>query len=212
MSYHGTRHGDRATQSLLPRLSSTRRINKDTSNNGSSNVSGIATTIKGLGTGEVDAAGWPKVLLGRRFSHIHTPIVDTAIRAIAVSNPKTLKQALSMVQEYFDECFPGAAALMDGTKFYKGRDRLKEAAFSLHQATERLYHCVLLVCTFYTPHVHNLGFQRTQDKRIDPRLTHVWPRETKRDRARFEKLKEAYARIGSGNRYHRTGGSAIRRV
>ena len=96
--------------------------------------------------------------------------MDTAIRAIAVSKPKTLKQALSMAQEYFDECFPGAAALMDGTKFYIGRDRLKEAAFLLHQATERLYHCVLLVCTFDTPHVHNLGFLRTQDKRIDPRL------------------------------------------
>src|SRR3546814_10025457 len=59
---------------------------------------------------------------------------------------------------------------------------------------ERLYHCVLLVCTFYTPHVHNLGFLRTQAERIDMRLVDAWPRERREDRARFEKLKEAYVK------------------
>src|SRR5690348_1417195 len=102
--------------------------------------------------------------------------------------PKTPKQALAMAREYFEEWYPSAAALKEGTDFYIGRGRFKEAAFSLHQCCERLYHCVLLVCTFYTPHVHNLGFLRTQAERIDPRLTYVWPRETRRDRARFEKL------------------------
>src|SRR3546814_6997320 len=70
----------------------------------------------------------------------------------------------------------------------------KESAFMLHQATERLYHCVLLVCTFYTPHVHNLGFLRTQAERIDMRIVDAWPRELKADRKQFEKLKEAYVK------------------
>jgi HEPN domain-containing protein len=70
----------------------------------------------------------------------------------------------------------------------------KDAAFLLHQATESYYHCVLLVCTFYTPHVHNLGFLRTQAERIDRRLFEVWPREAKRERAMFQKLKEAYVK------------------
>ncbi len=118
--------------------------------------------------------------------------------------PKTPEQALAMAQEYFDEWFPSAAALKEGADFYIGRERLKEAAFSLHQATERLYHCVLLVCTFYTPHVHNLGFLRTQAERIDPRLTYVWPRDTKRDRARFEKLKEAYVKARYSKHYRIT--------
>ncbi len=115
--------------------------------------------------------------------------------------PKTPTQALAMAQEYFEEWFPSAAALKEGTDFYIGRDRLKEAAFSLHQCTERLYHCVLLVCTFYTPHVHNLGFLRTQAERIDPRLTYVWPRELKKDRARFEKLKDAYVKARYSKHY-----------
>jgi predicted nucleotidyltransferase len=74
--------------------------------------------------------------------------------------PKTPEQALAMAREYFDEWLPSAAALQEGAAFYIGKGRLKEAAFSLHQATERYLHCILLVCTFYTPHVHNLGFLR----------------------------------------------------
>jgi predicted nucleotidyltransferase/HEPN domain-containing protein len=115
--------------------------------------------------------------------------------------PKTPQQALAMAQEYFDEWMPTAEyartlagySLKDGQKNY--------AAFNLHQATERLYHCVLLVCTFYTPHVHNLGFLRTQAERIDMRLVDVWPRELKADRKHFEKLKEAYVKARYSKHY-----------
>src|SRR3546814_17327020 len=71
----------------------------------------------------------------------------------------------------------------------------------MHQATERLYHTVLLVCTFYTPHVHNLGFLRTQAERIDMRLVDAWPRELKVDRKHFEKLKEAYVKARYSKHY-----------
>jgi predicted nucleotidyltransferase len=115
--------------------------------------------------------------------------------------PKTPSQALAMAKEYFDEWYPSAAALKDGSDFYIGKGRLKEAAFSLHQATERLYHCVLLVCTFYTPHVHNLAFLRTQAERIDRRLVHVWPSDTRGERAMFAKLKDAYVKARYSKHY-----------
>jgi predicted nucleotidyltransferase/HEPN domain-containing protein len=118
--------------------------------------------------------------------------------------PKTPDQALAMAREYFDEWLPSAQRRFDGACFHIGRGNLKDAAFDLHQATERYYHCVLLVCTFYTPHVHNLGFLRTQAERIDPRLIDVWPRETKADRARFEKLKEAYVKARYSKHYRIT--------
>jgi len=118
--------------------------------------------------------------------------------------PKTPQQALAMAQEYFAEWFPAA----------EGRDRLakyavqqglpKHAAFEYHQAVESLYHCILLVCTFYTPHVHNLGFLRTQAERIDPRLIDVWPRDTRAERSRFEKLKEAYVKARYSKHYRIT--------
>ncbi len=118
--------------------------------------------------------------------------------------PKTPAQALAMAQEYFDEWHPAAlrAHVNFGDDLRRGW--LKDAAFMLHQATERAYHCALLVCTFYTPHIHNLGFLRTQAERIDPRLIEVWPRETKGDRARFEKLKEAYVKARYSKHYRIT--------
>ncbi len=118
--------------------------------------------------------------------------------------PKTAGEALAMSQEYFDDWYSAALKRYEIAKFDISREFFKDAAFDLHQATERLYHCVLLVCTFYTPHVHNLGFLRTQAERIDRRLTYVWPRDTKKDRARFEKLKEAYVKARYSKHYRIT--------
>lgn len=115
--------------------------------------------------------------------------------------PKTPDQALAMAREYFDEWLPSASGNLDTARYVQREGRLKEAAFNLHQATERYYHCVLLVCTFYTPHVHNLGFLRTQAERLDPRLIDVWPRRTKNERAMFEKLKEAYVKARYSKHY-----------
>jgi len=118
--------------------------------------------------------------------------------------PKTPKQALAMAREYFEEWLPSAAGTLDTARYVQSQGRYNEAAFNLHQATERLYHCVLLVCTFYTPHVHNLGFLRTQAERIDRRLVDAWPRETKADRSRFEKLKDAYVKARYSRHYRIT--------
>jgi predicted nucleotidyltransferase/HEPN domain-containing protein len=120
---------------------------------------------------------------------------------LAEPKPKTPAQALAMAKEYFEEWFPAAAGMLETAKFSQEQGRLKDAAFLMHQSTERLYHCVLLVCTFYTPHVHNLGFLRTQAERLDRRLTYVWPTDTRRERAMFEKLKDAYVKARYSRHY-----------
>ncbi len=122
-------------------------------------------------------------------SELHTP------------RPKTPRQALAMAKEYWAKWYPSSDAFYASAKFLVERGNLSEAAFNLHQATERLYHCVLLVCTFYTPHVHNLAFLRTQAERIDQRLVHVWPRDTRKERAMFEKLKDAYVKARYSKHY-----------
>ncbi|MAF61899.1 MAG: nucleotidyltransferase [Blastomonas sp.] len=125
-------------------------------------------------------------------------------RALHTPKPKTPEQALAMAREYFDEWFPSAMG-RDKLAKYAVQERLfKHAAFEFHQTAESLYHCVLLVCTFYTPHVHNLGFLRTQAERIDMRLVDAWPRDTRIDRARFEKLKEAYVKARYSKHYRIT--------
>lgn len=115
--------------------------------------------------------------------------------------PKTPAEALAMAKEYFDEWFPSALKRFDIAKFDIQKGYSKDAAFDLHQATERLYHCVLLVTTFYTPHVHNLGFLRTQAERLDRRLQAIWPMSNRKERAMFEKLKDAYVKARYSKHY-----------
>lgn len=122
-------------------------------------------------------------------------------KELAEPKPKTPDQAVAMAREYFEEWFPAAKKRFDGAKFHLREGNLKDAAFDMHQVTERLYHCVLLVVTFYTPHVHNIGFLRTQAERLDRRLTHVWPLDSRKDRAMFEKLKEAYVKARYSKHY-----------
>ena len=116
--------------------------------------------------------------------------------------PKTPTRAYAMAREYFDEWFPSSMRKFKLTRDAIKQEFYKEAAFLMHQTVESLYHCVLLVATFYTPHVHNLGFLRTQAERIDYRLTYVWPRDNRKDRARFEQLKEAYVKARYSKHYH----------
>jgi len=118
--------------------------------------------------------------------------------------PKTPHAALAMAKEYFEEWYAAAMRRHDFVKFGLERGHLKETAFELHQTTESLYHCVLLVVTFYTPHVHNLAFLRTQAERLDVRLVHVWPSDNRKQRALFEKLKEAYVKARYSKHYQIT--------
>jgi len=67
-----------------------------------------------------------------------------------------------------------------------------DAAFMLHQATERAYACFLLVSTFYFPKSHNIKFLRSLSEGKESNLIEAWPRDTKLDRRRFELLKRAY--------------------
>ena len=122
-------------------------------------------------------------------------------RPLPEAKPKTPAQALAMAQEYFNEWFPAAMRRYDFVRYGLEKGHTKETAFELHQTAETLYHCVLLVCTFYTPHNHNLSFLRTQAERLDLRLIYVWPRDTRSERAMFEKLKDAYVKARYSKHY-----------
>ena len=49
----------------------------------------------------------------------------------------------------------------------------KEAAFLMHQTTERFYHCLFLVRTLYGPKTHNLNQLRQLTEDVEPRLKTV---------------------------------------
>lgn len=122
-------------------------------------------------------------------------------RPLRKPTPKTPQENLDLAEEYFGEWFPGAAGTLDTARYVQSQGRFKEAAFNLHQTAERLYHCVNLVLTFYTPHNHNLVFLRQQAEGLDSRLIDAWPRTQRKERAMFEKLKDAYVKARYSKHY-----------
>lgn len=115
-------------------------------------------------------------------------------RELATPKPKTPQQGLVAAKEYFDEWMALAASSQKIYLFCISQHEYRDAAFNLHQATERLYACLLLTLTFYTPYNHNIAFLRSLAEGLDRRLYGIWPDETRRDRAMFQKLKEAYTK------------------
>ncbi len=122
-------------------------------------------------------------------------------RELRKPQPKTPQANLDMAREYFEEWFPAAAGRLDTARYVMEKGRLKEAAFDMHQAAEFLYHCLLLVCTFYTPHNHNIAFLRTQAERLDLRLVEAWPRASSLHRYMFTKLRDAYVKARYSSHY-----------
>lgn len=120
---------------------------------------------------------------------------------LAAPRPKTPQAAYDLAEEYYDYWFSLAVEAQKGFHFYLSQKAYRDAAFTLHQVTERLYNCVLLVRTFYSPHVHNLNFLRRQAERLSAKLIDVWPRANRKERARFEKLKDAYVKARYSRSY-----------
>jgi predicted nucleotidyltransferase/HEPN domain-containing protein len=106
--------------------------------------------------------------------------------------PLSPGEALREAQDYFDEWYRSAGKFLLAADFLRGDDAPKEAAFQYHQAAERLYHCVQLVLTLYSPKSHKLNFLRSQAEQLDARLAEAWPRATKFERRCFDLLRRAY--------------------
>ena len=101
-------------------------------------------------------------------------------------------EAHAEAQRHFDTWYPSAGKFIRAGEFLREDDAPKEAAFQFHQATERLYHCVLLVLSLYSPKSHKLNILRSQAERLAPELISAWPRDTRAAKRSFELLRRAY--------------------
>lgn len=95
-------------------------------------------------------------------------------------------------QKHFDGWFESAVRRAELARTALSKGYRKEAAFDFHQATERFYHCTLLVLSLYSPKSHRLNFLRSQCEQIAPELVEAWPRDDKFSRRCFELLRLAY--------------------
>jgi predicted nucleotidyltransferase/HEPN domain-containing protein len=86
----------------------------------------------------------------------------------------------------------------------QGQGWQNDAAFSLHQAVERLYHCVLLTQTLFSTKSHNLNFLRGQAERVAPELIPTWPRANRFEKRCWELLRRAYVEARFSDQYEIT--------
>lgn len=122
------------------------------------------------------------------------------------AEPKPLSpaEALRESRDYFEEWFESAQNFFRLSQEARRSGMLKEAAFLLHQATERFYHCLFLVRTLYSPKTHNLNQLRQLAEAMEPRLKEVWPRTTKFERRCYELLRDAYVKARYSRHYRIT--------
>jgi predicted nucleotidyltransferase/HEPN domain-containing protein len=111
-----------------------------------------------------------------------------------LERPKKLKpaEALKEAQGYLDAWFPSVSEYLGTARYAVDQGWHNKAAFDLHQATERLYHCLLLVLTLYSPKSHKLNFLRSQCEQLVPELAEAWPRASRFEQRCFELLRRAY--------------------
>ncbi|WP_372784814.1 HEPN domain-containing protein [Phenylobacterium sp.] len=108
------------------------------------------------------------------------------------AEPLSAEEALTEAQGYFEDWNAKAPSALKLARFAISENEFKDAAFLLHQATERLYHCALLVLTLYSPKSHKLNFLRSQAERLVPLLIAAWPRDTRFEQRAWELLRRAY--------------------
>jgi HEPN domain-containing protein len=149
-----------------------------------------------------------KLRLGRYFfiDIVRDGIVLFEEPGVALAEPRALSaaEALRETQEYYEEWFESAGGFVRNAGYAIRDGDTKLAAFLLHQATERFYHCLFLVRTLYSPKTHNLNQLRQLAEDIEPRLKGVWPRESKFERRCYELLREAYVKARYSRHYRIT--------
>ncbi len=110
-----------------------------------------------------------------------------------LQNPKllTAQEAQQKAQDYFKQWFTSANDFFFQFENAFNVDKLNNAAFQLHQATEAYHTTILLVFTDYRPKDHDLKRLDLRVRNCDPRFN-VFPRTTEEEEYRFDLLKRAY--------------------
>jgi len=117
---------------------------------------------------------------------------------LAAPGAMTVEQRREEAEKYFREYYEGSLWRLRGAKFYLEQSKgvmgraMRYAAFEAHQATETIYHCLLLTLTLYSPKLHNLNKLRRAANALAPELAAVWPVDKRAYKRCFELLRRAY--------------------
>lgn len=95
-------------------------------------------------------------------------------------------------QEDFDQWFSSAVRFYEFFEVAFQKQYWSEAAFQLHQSTERYYNAIQLVYTGYKPKTHDLKILGKLANSFDLRFAKVFPKATELEMKRFILLRKAY--------------------
>jgi HEPN domain-containing protein/predicted nucleotidyltransferase len=99
---------------------------------------------------------------------------------------------LEIAVEDFEQWFESANEFYWGYESFFKRKSYKNAAFMLHQATERFYSAVILVFSGYRPKLHNIEKLGTTAASHYPEFIKIFPRKNAEEKRLFQLLKDAY--------------------
>ena len=111
------------------------------------------------------------------------------------------RERLGQAKADFEYWTKKAEEFFFGFQVYMGAAYWSTAAFTLHQATENLYHTLLLVFTGYKPKLHDLTKLGRRTGSFGKELLTVFPMATQEERHRFQLLKRAYTEARYEPRY-----------
>jgi predicted nucleotidyltransferase/HEPN domain-containing protein len=115
--------------------------------------------------------------------------------------PLSAREAFDEGRDYFERWMQSASEFIDNFKMNLSLQRHNNAAFQIHQATERLYQCLFLVRTLYTPKTHNLNRLRALAEGMEPSLKQVWPASNREEKRAYARLREAYIKARYSREY-----------
>jgi HEPN domain-containing protein len=102
------------------------------------------------------------------------------------------RERYQLAKEDFDFWMESARKFYKGFSFYFSEKDYANAAFELHQTTERLYSAILLVFTRYKPNTHHLQELRHLVNALDPHFVKVFPLANEEGERLFDLLCDAY--------------------
>ena len=115
-------------------------------------------------------------------------------RRFSLAKPKALnaQERLALAERNFENWYDSAGKFWRSSRDAGARQWLKEAAFLLHQATERYYHAAILVFTGYKQRTHDIELLGVQAGEQHALMVDLLPKTEPDDKHLFDLLKKAY--------------------
>ncbi|ODC05387.1 hypothetical protein BFW38_11225 [Terasakiispira papahanaumokuakeensis] len=125
-------------------------------------------------------------------------------KALVEPGNLTEEEQQEIARKHYKQWFESAVQFIALHQVTMQNHWFKKAAFLLHQASEHLFACTLLVCTNYLPKSHNIEKLGKLCAQIDPEFATIFPLDNKFHRRCFRRLQRAYIEARYSEHYEIT--------